>query len=97
LRQHLVSVWQQTGNKPNELDAFKLPALFKFVWEDFKELHKARSNNGYTENPIDYLSIEAWSRLKNITLSSNEIDIIRTLDVIYINLVRKQKAKHNGN
>jgi hypothetical protein len=75
-----------------------LPKLFYYSWHDFLELHNARSSNGYSANPIGFLEIESWSRLKNISLSSNEIDIIRQLDNLYLNhSIKQQKAKHNGN
>ena len=62
------------------------------------ELHNARSSNGYSANPIGFLEIDAYMRLVNINLSSNEIMIIMQLDNIYLNhCIKQQKAKNHGN
>jgi len=59
------------------------------LWQDFLELHNARSSNGFGVNPISFLEIDAWARVNQITVNPADIKIIKALDNVYL----KQQAK----
>jgi hypothetical protein len=91
LREHLIKAWEAGGEKPARFDKYHLPELFEQSWQDFLELHNARSSNGFGVNPISYLEIDAWTRLNRITLSLSDIKIIKALDNVFL----KQQAKES--
>jgi hypothetical protein len=64
----------------------------EFVWRDFLELNDARTSNGYSLNAISYTEIDAWNRLMNKNISSEDIVIIKKLDSIFLQHYQKQQA-----
>lgn len=64
------------GRKPEQLaNQPKLPELFKYIWIWFLELH--------SKEALSYVEIESWSRLTNISLLPQEVEVLRKLDSLY--------------
>lgn len=93
LRHHLESVYRQTGIMPDKLVPVEFPNVFEFVWHDFCELDRARTNNGYTVNPLSYSEIAHWNDLTNRDISGKEVEIIKMLDILYLQeIMKKEKS-----
>jgi hypothetical protein len=64
----------------------------QLVWKYFNELANARTSNGYGPNPISYTEINAWNDLMQSYVSPFEVEIIKRLDITYLNhYATKQK------
>jgi hypothetical protein len=83
-REHLEAIERKTGIRPKELDECEMPRESAHVWEWFLDLHSARSGNGYGPNPISYMEIWAWAKLKGIAVRAHEADMLRALDAAYL-------------
>lgn len=93
IREHLTSIWNQTGVKPEALEPLPFPELLTDVWGYFLELHNARTSNGFGINPISFTEIDAWARLTNKPVSPGDINIIRQLDNIFLKHNAKEQDK----
>lgn len=80
----MQSLYQQTGQKPKELDVPELPKEGAHVWEWFLELHSARSG------PISFTEIKAWSELTGSLIEPWEVRAIKEMDIEYL------KSQSNG-
>ncbi|TYG33319.1 hypothetical protein FW755_12395 [Lonepinella koalarum] len=83
-REHLTAIWQQTGVKPVELDNVPPSSAVHYLLDIFYRLSIARQM-GMATNPILYSEILAWSNLTEWRLSQWEIDVIKQLDLIWLN------------
>ena len=50
------------------------------MWAWFRELDRARHSNGYGLNPLSYSDIDAWSRLRRISLLAWHLDALILMD-----------------
>lgn len=67
-----------------ERTSFKLPDLY-YVWEWFEHLSGWREV-GFTAGPIAYREVEAWSRLKQIDITPDEVEALMMVDALWRNL-----------
>lgn len=81
---------------PDELaDAPPLPECAAHLWAYFWELSRSRSHNGFGYLALQYVDIEAWSRLTKQTLDPWELNAIVKLDALYLESLAK-KPKPEG-
>lgn len=85
VREHLTAIWEQTGIKPSELDNKEPNQYILSLLNDFYTLSSSRQC-GMSLNPIQFSEIESWLRLSNRTLEMWEIEVIKKLDVIWLNI-----------
>ena len=93
---HLISVYEATGVVPPELHRLQsgeCPYSLFHVWVVFTHLSATRSSNGFGPNPITYQEIESYLNLGGIELTSDEVDILKQIDILYLNKVNKKLAK----
>ena len=87
-RDHLEQVAKQTGKPIEEVNDFNESAIFpdaaSHLWKAFIELHKGRTYGMNGPNPISYDLMHNWSKLSGITLDYWEVDIMQSLDSIWI-------------
>ncbi|WP_419865905.1 phage tail assembly chaperone [Gallibacterium genomosp. 3] len=88
IKEHLEQVWEQTGIKPVELNNTLSNQLIAYLLDYFFELNLSRQM-GMSINPLLYSEIEAWCRLSDICLDKWELDVIKQLDVIWLNVQSK--------
>jgi hypothetical protein len=93
LRDHLESVWRQSGNRPEQLEAVECPSEIKYLWFYFCQLHARRGSSGMGPNPISYAEIEAWSRLQHVKLSAFEVGVLDRLEALYLKRAAEQAHK----
>jgi hypothetical protein len=67
-----------------ELEGPQLPEVLAYLWGGFVELSAARSSTDAGPNPVGWLEIEAWARLTRRSLSAWEVDVLRSLDVVWL-------------
>lgn len=80
-------MYEATGEKPVELERLQsmdCPYDCFHVWTVFQALCTTRSSNGFGPNPITYQEIIAYMQCGGIWLDSEEIDILKQIDVIYM-------------
>lgn len=82
----MQQVWKTTGVQPKELaDQPELPEELRYLWEWFWEL---RSNQILT-----FTEIHFWSQLTQKRLRGWEVELLRTLDRIYWNVLYDKPNK----
>jgi hypothetical protein len=91
LKQHLESVWRQTGVKPKELDELcELPESCSQVWSWFTDLSSSRSSNGFGINPLAYSEIKAYFDLMQIEPLEWELRLLKRFDLELIKYYAKK-------
>lgn len=73
--------WQMAH--PGRTDGPEIPWAGRRVWGLFVELNATRTP-GMSTNPISYLEIESWSRMRREPVRPFELDMLRTLDAAYL-------------
>ena len=87
LRTYLEDVERQTGHTPLPLQGPDFPSLMEHVWSAFLSLHRARTMVYSGPQPITYSEIVAWQTLTGEQMSPWEIDVIKRLDMKYMEIV----------
>lgn len=85
LRDHLESVYRQTRIMPKELEPKELPYAISYLWEWFMELQRGRQYGMSGALPLSYSDIKAWAELTGKMPQCWEIDVIKQIDILYIN------------
>ena len=93
LREHLLVIQAQTGEMPPELENIEISTAVSHLLGFFYQLSLSRQS-GMGLCPITYAEIEAWNRLFKMNLAMWEINVIKQLDVIFLNT---QNEESNGN
>lgn len=75
-----------------ELDR-PIPVECHHVWYIFQELDHARGSSGFGPMPISFTEIEAYSRLKKLNLSPEEVTLIRIADDAYFRVYAEMQKK----
>jgi len=83
LRKH-VAVLARQGIDVREYAVPPLPPPMVPIWRWFLELGQGRTGNGMGPNPISWLELDAWCRLRGVLLGQYELTCIRDLDGIYL-------------
>jgi hypothetical protein len=84
LRDHYLSVFDQTGKKPRQLEAYPAPLALIYVWEWFVELSLGRQSSGFGAMPFSWSDIQAWKSLCGYNISSQDIRLLKRLDSIAV-------------
>ena len=84
LRDHLNSLWRQSGVKPQQLEeAVDLHPLGAHVWICFAELNNERGSNGITADRITARQMIDWCWATGSTLELWERRAIRAIDAAW--------------
>jgi len=87
-------VAKQLGKPLEEVEEFNDSAIFpdaaSHLWSVFIQLHKGRTYGMNGPNPISYELIHNWSNISGITLDYWEVDIMQSLDMIWIEASSKE-------
>ncbi|WP_120296541.1 hypothetical protein [Rhizobium sp. WW_1] len=62
------------------------------MWAWFRELDRARASNGYGLNPLSYSDIDAWTRLRRISLLAWHLDALISMDGQRLQLLYEKTA-----
>ena len=56
------------------------------VWSAFIALSNSRTMGFSGSNPITYNEIKAWKELTDTPISSREVEVIKSVDVVYMGI-----------
>ncbi len=56
------------------------------VWSAFIALSNSRTAGFSGPNPITYSEIKAWKELTDTPISSREVEVIKSVDVVYMGI-----------
>lgn len=85
LREHLQAVADQTGIIPEQLSNPEPNFAVQYLLGIFQQLSLSRQA-GMALNPITYAEMVAWSQLYHTRLEMWEIEVIKQLDLIFLNV-----------
>ena len=60
------------------------PPMMIYIWEWFKELNSGRQYSEVGLLPFTFTEIKSWSELYDYDISSNDVKILKQLDMIAI-------------
>jgi hypothetical protein len=84
-REHLLTVWEKTGEIPAALrDAPPLPLGCEALWDKFQELHKSRGSTGWGAQRITHLDLFAFQHNRSVRFSDRELDLIQKTDDVWL-------------
>lgn len=89
VRAHLEQVMESTGRAPDELVPPPFPDVARHVWENFIDIHRGRRISGMGASGIAYSDIQDWCNLRNIRLSSWEIDVVLMLSGVWVKVMNE--------
>ena len=93
-RDHLEQVAKQLGKNLEEVEQSNADAIFpdvaSHIWAAFNELHDGRTYGMRGPNPISYENISSWCELSGVELQYWEIQIIKSIDNIYIKTISEE-------
>ncbi|PWE57665.1 hypothetical protein DEM27_00175 [Metarhizobium album] len=90
LRERLTGLLQRArGERRRELEGDlncpPLPAALSFLWEIYLRLRSRKSTDGMgNAQPIEWSDFDAFNRLSGLRLQPWEIELLETLDNIYL-------------
>jgi hypothetical protein len=68
-----------------------LSHLAEPIWNTFWTLHSTRQIGQTGFQPLTYLEIEAFMRLMDIDLEPYEVQIIKRMDIVFLNTLNTTK------
>ena len=93
-RDHLEQVAKQLGKQLEDIEQANADAIFpdaaSHIWSTFIQLHDGRTYGMSGPNPISYDIILAWCNLTGIDSSHWEIEIIKSLDNLWIKTMNEE-------
>ncbi len=92
MRAHLQQLEKSTGVRPAGLDAAEIPYQGVMLMRWFYEMSSGRSTNGFGYMPLAFSEMEAWSRLRGVTLTPWEVQTIKSLDREYLNVMNTRES-----
>lgn len=87
----LTKFSQKTGKTHPDLIFPELDDMAMYLWEWFMELNAQRTNNGFGQNPITFLDIQAWASLTHRFPLAWEVKALRTMDVMWLAEINKNR------
>ncbi len=89
----MESVSKQQGFKDPDLDVGEPPPEFIYLIEWFADLHQARQSGMGGPSPISYSDILSWRELLRVDIKPYEVEIIRAIDNVYLNVANEITSK----
>ena len=74
-------------------EAPELPFYLEHIWNWFWELNSRRTSNGFSQNPISWADFGFWNYLKQRQATPLEIEILETMDRLYLKYTAKKAKK----
>ena len=82
---------EKTGKIHPDLVFPELDQMAMYIWEWFMELNSQRTSNGFGQNPITYLDIQAWASLTGRFPLAWEVRAIRNMDMMWLSEMAKNR------
>lgn len=94
-REHLEQIAKSSGRRPIALDGPEFPQGAEYIWGVFLALHDRRthygSGFGASPNPLQFEAILAWCNLYSVRLSCWELEVIETLDAVWMQVMGERR------
>jgi hypothetical protein len=74
---------QKTGKTHPDLVFPEIDEMAMYLWGWFMELNAQRTSNGFGQNPIQFVDIQAWANLTNRHPLAWEVKAIRGIDMVW--------------
>jgi len=87
----LTKFSQKTGKRHPDLAFPEIDEMAMYLWEWFMELNAQRTSNGFGQNPIQFVDIQAWANLTNRFPLAWEVKAIRTIDTMWLSEIAKNR------
>jgi hypothetical protein len=71
---------------PKQLVPVEKPGAVEYIWEWFRELSPGRMITEFGPGNLTYTEIKAWADLKRIPIKPWEVDAIKWIDSVYLNI-----------
>lgn len=95
LRQHLQSLYRQTGEMPAQLaEAPCLPDGLAYLWADFLELHQSRAPGFAAPTRISWADLDSYQRVRGVVFEGWEIEAIRRADSAFLTHMAEARRDH---
>lgn len=82
-REHYQSLKQQ-GLNVEELNRPDVPKDVTYIFDWFLELQNGRQYSNFGPQPFSWTDIKSWAELKNYSLMSWEVDVLKKIDMLFI-------------
>lgn len=82
---------QKTGKTHPDLVFPEIDEMAMYLWEWFQELNSQRTSNGFGQNPVTFLDIQAWATLTKRFPLSWEVQALRTMDSMWLSEIAKNR------
>jgi len=79
-----MSLWRQTGIKPDVLNGPEFPDLCAHIWRDFLNLNKSRRMGFSGPDPITFQDVFAWQAVTGNILHPWEVSAIMAIDEAFM-------------
>lgn len=89
-QEHLEQAARQLGKTLEDLEMPPFPDIASHIWATFLELHEGRTYGMSGPNPISYDIIKSWCDLTLINLKPWEVEIIKSLDNLWIKTLNEE-------
>lgn len=90
MRDKLEHLERKRGKRPAELDQDPPPEAALDAWDHWHDLHAGRTYNGMAITPLSWLDIDAWCRIRGLTPTFTELELIRTIDRAFCEVQSKR-------
>ena len=87
----LTKFSQKTGKTHPDLIFPDLDDMAMYLWEWFMELNAQRTNNGFGQNPITFIDIQAWASLTNRFPLAWEVKALRMMDSMWLSGIAQNR------
>lgn len=85
----LTKFSQKTGKTHPDLIFPEVDEMAMYLWDWFMELNAQRTSNGFGQNPIQFIDIQAWANLTRRYPLAWEIQAIRQIDSMWLMTINK--------
>lgn len=92
LESQYARVKKLKGETPIEARRPEFPFLLRYLWDIFFELNGTRPHGFDGPLQITYSEIKCFSELKGIVLKPWEVDVIKKIDYIYLEVVSEIRS-----
>lgn len=83
-RDQLNSLWRQTKVMPKELEPVECHESVLYLWRYFLSMNARRSHNEAGPQPIGHAEVDAWARVRHLSLSPFDLSALDQLEALYL-------------
>lgn len=70
------------------------PLELKFIWDNFQDIARSRTSNGYGPNPLQWSEIQSWMFLTQTPFLPWHVRAIKSIDDTFLICWAEKQAKN---